>query len=128
MNYILTAIANLSRRAKMAGVHKCYGAEAGNIMSMFLIETSLIVLISLLVAAFLILNCADLIKEVLSSSLAGLFTWHTLWVPLLCICIVLLIGGCIPGYIYAKIPATQAFRRYTDGKKGWTEMSHLERI
>ena len=119
MNYILTAIANLSRRAKMAGVHKCCGAEAGNIMSMFLIETSLIVLISLLVAAFLILNCADLIKEVLSSSLAGLFTWHTLWVPLLCICIVLLIGGCIPGYIYAKIPATQAFRRYTDGKKGW---------
>ena len=119
MNYVLVAIATMGRRAKMVGVHKCNGAGSGNILNMFLIETGIIVLISILISAFLILNCQTLIEELLSTNLASFLSWNVMWVPALCILIVFLIGGILPGYIYAVIPATQAFRRYTDGKKGW---------
>ncbi|WP_455672864.1 FtsX-like permease family protein [Phocaeicola sp.] len=119
MNYVLVAIATMSRRAKMVGVHKCNGASSGKILGMFLIETGIIVLIALLLTAFIMLNSSSLIEDLLSTRLDSLFTWQTMWVPLLCIAIVFLVGGFLPGRIYAIIPATQAFRRYTDGKKGW---------
>ena len=41
MNYVLVAIATMSRRAKSIGVHKCSGASAINIFSMFLFETGI---------------------------------------------------------------------------------------
>lgn len=109
----------MSRRAKMVGVHKCNGAAYGNILGMFLIETGIIILISLLFTAFLMLNGKDIIEDLLSTSLSSVFSWQIMWVPLLCIAVVFLIGGMLPGHIYAVIPATQVFRRYTDGKRGW---------
>lgn len=50
MNYVLVAIATMSRRAKSIGVHKCSGASAINIFSMFLFETGIVVLMSVIVA------------------------------------------------------------------------------
>lgn len=41
MNYVLVAIATMSRRAKSIGVHKCSGASAINIFSMFLFRRGL---------------------------------------------------------------------------------------
>lgn len=54
MNYVLVAIATMSRRAKSIGVHKCSGASAINIFSMFLFETGIVVLMSVIVALFII--------------------------------------------------------------------------
>lgn len=119
MNYVLVAISTMSRRAKMVGVHKCNGAAYSNILGMFLIETGIIILISLLFTAFMMLNGRDIIEDLLSTSLSSVFSWQIMWVPLLCIAVVFLIGGLLPGHIYAVIPATQVFRRYTDGKRGW---------
>ena len=119
MNYMLIVIATLGRRAKSVGVHKCNGANNGNIFSMFMMETGIIVLVSSLVCAFISFNARDLIEDLLSVRLASLFTWGTLWVPLLVVVLLFLLAGVLPGRIFSHIPVTQVFRRYTDGKKGW---------
>ena len=49
LNYALLSVSSLSKRAKMIGVHKCNGAGKGTIFSMFIAETTLIVLMSLFV-------------------------------------------------------------------------------
>ena len=119
MNYVLIAIATMNRRAKSVGVHKCSGATTGNIFGMFLMETGFVVIASVLLALFIIFNAKDLIEDLLSVRLESLFTWKTLWVPLLTILILFVVAGVMPGRLFSKIPVTQVFRRYTDSKKGW---------
>ena len=119
MNYMLISIATLSRRAKSVGVHKCSGASSMNIFSMFLAETGILVILSVLLSFLLIFNTREMIEDLLSVRLSSLFTWGTLWVPLLTILILFVLAGGIPGRLFSRIPVTQVFRRYTDGKKGW---------
>lgn len=119
MNYMLISIATLSRRAKSVGVHKCSGASSTNIFSMFLAETGILVILSVLLSFLLIFNAREMIEDLLSVRLSSLFTWGTLWVPLLTIFVLFVLAGGIPGRLFSRIPVTQVFRRYTDGKKGW---------
>lgn len=119
MNYMLISIATLSRRAKSVGVHKCSGASSTNIFSMFLAETGILVILSVLLSFLLIVNAREMIEDLLSVRLSSLFTWGTLWVPLLTILVLFVLAGGIPGRLFSRIPVTQVFRRYTDGKKGW---------
>ena len=119
MNYMLISIATLSRRAKGVGVHKCSGASSGNIFGMFLAETGILVIFSVLLSLLLIVNAHEIIEDLLSVRLSSLFTWETLWVPLLTIVILFLLAGGIPGRLFSRIPVTQVFRRYSDGKTGW---------
>ena len=119
MNYILISIAALSRRAKAVGVHKCSGASAGNIFSMFLMETGIIVLLAAVLSVVLMLLFADLIEVQLGVALTSLFTGQTLWVPVLVVLLLVVVAGVLPGRMFSRIPVTQIFRRYTDGKKGW---------
>ena len=85
MNYMLIAIAAMSRRAKMVGVHKCSGASTGNVFGMFMMETGIIVLLSVVISLFIIINAQEVIEDLLSVTLPALFTWETLWVPALTI-------------------------------------------
>jgi predicted lysophospholipase L1 biosynthesis ABC-type transport system permease subunit len=55
MNYVLAAIASMSRRAKMVGVHKCSGAGEGHILGLFLWETGILVLVSTVACLLLML-------------------------------------------------------------------------
>ena len=119
LNYVLISISSLSRRAKAVGVHKCSGAEEGTIFGMFLLETGIIILISLLLMSFLILNLKDFVEDTTSTGLASLFALERIWVSLSVVGTLFLIGGVLPGYIFSKIPVTQVFKRYTEGKKGW---------
>ena len=119
MNYILISIATLSRRAKAVGVHKCNGAGEGQVFTMFLLETGVMVVGAALLSALLLVLFAPVVEEQLGTPLSSLFTWQTLWVPLLTMLLLFLVAGVLPGRMFAKIPVTQVFRRYTDGKKGW---------
>ena len=101
MNYMLISIATLSRRAKGVGVHKCSG------------------IFSVLLSLLLIVNAHEIIEDLLSVRLSSLFAWETLWGPLLTIVILFLLAGGIPGRLFSRIPVTQVFRRYSDGKTGW---------
>ena len=75
MNYMLISIATLSRRAKGVGVHKCSGASSRNIFGMFLAETGILVIFSVLFSLLLIVNAHEIIEDLLSVRLSSLFTW-----------------------------------------------------
>ena len=119
LNYVLRAVAAMSRRAKQVGVHKCSGADGWHILSMFLWETGLLVVVSILCGGALLWLLRGQVEELLGSRLADLFTWQTLYVPLGTVLLLFLVSGVVPGRIYARIPVTQVFRRYTDGKRSW---------
>ena len=119
LNYALLSISSLSRRAKAIGVHKCSGAETGTIFGMFLWETAIIISIALLLMGFLILNLQDFVEDTASTKLTSLFAMERIWVSLSVVGVLFLIGGVLPGYVFSKIPVTQVFKRYTEGKKGW---------
>ena len=119
LNYVLRAVAAMSRRAKLVGVHKCSGADGRHILSMFLWETGLLVAVSILCGAMLLYLLREQVEELLGSRLADLFTRQTLYVPAGTVLLLFLVAGVVPGRIYARIPVTQVFRRYTDGKRSW---------
>ena len=119
LNYVLRAVAAMSRRAKLVGVHKCSGADGWHILAMFLWETGLLVAASILCGGVLLWLLRGQVEELLGSRLTDLFTWQTLYVPLGTVLLLFLVAGVVPGRIYARIPVTQVFRRYTDGKRSW---------
>lgn len=83
MNNVLISISSLLQRAKSVGVHKCSGASTGHIYRMFLWESALLTLVSLLGVIVLLLYFKPEIEDLSGASLATLFTWRTLWVPAL---------------------------------------------
>lgn len=119
MNYVLAAVASFSRRAKAVGVHKCCGADSGRVLGLFMWETGLLVLASGVLCLLLMHLFRDPIESMLGVQLMDLFTWTNLWVPALTVLLLFLVAGVLPGRMFAHIPVTQVFRRYTDNKRGW---------
>ena len=119
LNYALLSVSSLSRRAKAVGVHKCSGASGGGVFGMFLLETAVIVLLAVVVMAGLMLGFRDFMEDTAATKLGNLFTWERIWVPVLTVLLLFVVGGVLPGQLFARIPVTQVFRRYTEGRKGW---------
>lgn len=119
MNYVLISVSSLSYRAKAIGVHKCNGATNANIFSMFLWETAMIIVLSLMGVALILINFEDKIEDVASATLGALFTWQSLWVPALVVVLLFIVAGLLPARLFCSIPVTQVFRRYTEGKRNW---------
>ena len=119
LNYALLSISSLSRRAKAVGVQKCSGASTAGIFGMFMLETGIVILLALVAMWLLLTGFRDFVEDTAATSLGNLFAWQRIWVPTLTVLLLFLIGGVIPGQLFARIPVTQVFRRYTEGKKGW---------
>lgn len=119
LNYVLISISSLSYRAKAVGVHKCSGASGGTVFSMFLLETGIILLMAILLMALLLVNFRDFVEDTLVLKLSVLFAPQRIWVPLAVVAVLFVVGGVLPGRLFARIPVSQVFRRYTEGKKGW---------
>lgn len=119
LNYVLISVSSLSYRAKAVGVHKCSGAGGGTVFGMFLLETGIIILCALLLMALLLLNFRDFVEDTSAARLPMLFAPERIWVPLTVVSVLFVVGGVLPGRLFARIPVSQVFRRYTEGKKGW---------
>ncbi|MCM1076109.1 MAG: ABC transporter permease [Bacteroides sp.] len=119
LNYVLITIASLSRRAKSIGVQKCSGAGSGTIMGMFFAETLIVLLCSIAVMALLLYTTQPLIEETLSLSPGMLLAPERLWIPVSLLAFFLIVGGLLPGRIFARIPVTQVFRRFTERNSAW---------
>lgn len=119
LNYVLISISSLTIRAKGIGVHKCNGASGSQIFAMFLWETAIIIGLSLVLVLILIFTFKGLIEEILEASIAGMFSWQALWVPVLVVLFLFIVAGILPGKMFSRIPVTQVFRRYTEGKQAW---------
>lgn len=119
LNYVLISISSLTYRAKAVGVHKCNGASGGKIFGMFLLETGIIIAAALLLMALVLLNFREFFEDTAAAKLSLLLALERIWVPLTVVGILFLVGGVLPGRLFARIPVSQVFRRYTEGKKGW---------
>lgn len=119
LNYVLISISSLTIRAKGIGVHKCNGASTGDVFGMFMYETGIIIGVSLVLVSILVFTFKELIEEILEASLAGLFVWKVMWVPVLVILFLFIVAGVLPGRMFSRIPVTQVFRHYTESKQGW---------
>lgn len=119
LNYVLISISSLTVRAKGIGVHKCNGASGMSIFGMFMWETAIIMGVALLLVFILIFSFREFIEDILESSIAGMFVWKALWVPALVVVFLFIIAGILPGRMFSRIPVTQVFRHYTEGKQSW---------
>jgi putative ABC transport system permease protein len=119
LNYVLVSISSLTSRAKGIGVHKCNGATTGDIFGLFMYETGIIIGLSLVLVAVLIFTFRGVIEDVLETSLQGLFVWKVMWAPASVVLFLFVVSGVLPGRMFSKIPVSQVFRRYTEGKQGW---------
>ena len=119
LNYVLVSVASLTQRAKAIGVHKCSGASGHSILSMFLIETAVVVMLALFFMGLLVYVFREKMEELASIPLGVLFAWQNLWAPLSVVTLLFLLGGCLPGTLFSRIPVTQVFQRYTSGRRGW---------
>lgn len=119
MNYVLASVASLGRRAKAVGVHKCCGADGTRVLGMFMWETGLLVSASVIGCLLLMYLFSNAIEDMLGVSLQELFSLQNLWVPGLTVLLLFFVAGILPGRMFACIPVTQVFRRYTDNKRSW---------
>ena len=119
MNYVLIVISTLINRTKEVAVHKGYGASDKNLFGMIMSETCLHMLISLLLAAFLIVLFRTKTEELLGATLGALFSTQTI-VILIGVCIVIFfITGLIPTYMFLRIPVAAAFRNFKESRRYW---------
>ena len=119
LNYVLISISSLTYRAKAVGVHKCNGASGGKIFGMFLLETGIIIVAALLLMALVLLNFREFFEDTAAAKLSLLLAPERIWVPLTVIGVLFIVGGVLPGRLFARIPVSQVFRRCTEGKNGW---------
>lgn len=119
MNNVLISVSSLAQRAKSVGIHKCNGASDGHIYRMFLYESALLILLSLLFVTVLLFTFKLEIEDLSGASLKALFTWQTLWVPILVSWVLFLVIGLFPGKLFAAIPVTQVFHRFTAHRFVW---------
>ncbi|GHV30020.1 hypothetical protein FACS1894177_01900 [Bacteroidia bacterium] len=95
LNYVLISISSLVKRAKGVGIHKCSGASSGSIFGMFLYETAILVLISLLLVAGSLFVFRTQIETLMDVPLAEIFSLSNLWVSGLVVLFLFLTGGII---------------------------------
>ena len=119
MNYVLISISSLPRRAKGVGVHKCSGATSGNVFGMFMWETAILIAVSLCLVVVLMINFRNPIEDHVDAHLMSLFTWSNLWLPLSVLALLFVLAGVLPGRLFASVPVSQVFRRYTEKKNSW---------
>ncbi|GHT62677.1 ABC transporter permease [Bacteroidia bacterium] len=122
LNYVLISISSLVKRAKGVGIHKCSGASSGSIFGMFLYETAILVLISLLLVAGSLFVFRTQIETLMDVPLAEIFSISNLWVSGLVVLFLFLMGGILPARIFSAIPVTQIFRAFTNNKRRWKQL------
>ena len=84
-----------------------------------LLETGIIIVAALLLMALIMLNFRDFVEDTVVVKLSTLLAPERIWVPLSVVLLLFIVGGVLPGRLFARIPVSQVFRRYTEGKKGW---------
>ncbi|MCE5224424.1 MAG: ABC transporter permease [Porphyromonadaceae bacterium] len=119
MNYILIVLSSLVTRSKVIAIHKCYGATGKNIRGMVLSETFLHLLVSLLLAIFMLFLFRGTVEEILDTSLGALLTFQSSLI-LAGVCLLVLgFTGLVPAHFFIRIPVASAFRKYKESRRNW---------
>ncbi len=121
LNYVLLALASMSRRAKAIGVHKCNGAGRGRIYSMFILETALVMLGGIAIMVGVYFLAKHYAYEAIYLPIVSHVSMSRLWVIAAVAVLIFLLSACIPAQIFSKIPVSQVFRRFSDGRRWWKQ-------
>lgn len=119
MNYVLISISSLAQRAKSVGVHKCNGASAKDIFSMFMYETAILIFCSIIIIVLVLMAFRSSIESITHASFGALFSFANLWTSAGVVSILFLLSGIIPGRIFSSVPVTQVFRKTTSNNLYW---------
>ena len=108
-NYILLARAGVSERAHELGTRKVFGASFGNIRKLILVESNLIVILSLIPAIFIIDLGMDFINTTLNKTMSSqVFLNPVLWCLLVLIIVLTgTVSGWLTGFRYSRIPVME---------------------
>ncbi len=121
-NYVLLARAGISDRIHEMGTRKVFGASLGKIRRLIMLESGLIVILSLIPATFVIDYGTNFINDTLNKTLTSqVFLRPALWVLLI---LVVLLTGILAGWLigmkYSRIPALKLL----SGKIGQSDRAH----
>jgi putative ABC transport system permease protein len=119
-NYILLTRAGISEKMHELGTRKVFGASFGEIRRLIIIESTLVVLISLLPAAFIIDFGIDFINTTLNKTLTGrIFFTPGLWLFLV---LLIILTGTVTGWLiglnYSRKPALMLITGNNSGRTG----------
>jgi len=119
-NFVLLSRAGVSERNRELGTRKVYGASQGRIRRMVILESFLIVLLSLIPAAFVIESGIPFINNTLGKTLSGqIFLTPRLWILLVMLILLTgLVSGWIIGTKYSRMPAYKMLSGKIPGQNG----------
>jgi putative ABC transport system permease protein len=106
-NYVLLARAGISERVHELGTRKVFGASHGKIRRLILLESNLIVILSLIPATFVIDYGMDFVNDTMNKTMTSQVFLSPLLLLLLITVLVLTgtLSGWLIGLTYSRIPA-----------------------
>lgn len=120
LNYLLIVIGQLGKRGKEMAVRKCYGTGNGRIFARIMGESVFFLVVSVGLAALLVLSLSDQCEMLLGYPASVLLSSPDVWLVEVCVCLgLLLITGVVPAWIYCKTPVSHVFRQNTHRRKVW---------
>ena len=119
LNYVLLTLSSLASRSRTIAMLRCSGASRGDIFRMLLSETFIMIVASILLAAFLLLCLSNHIYQLLGYHLNELFALERIWIPALVCIVSFLLAGLIPAVLYSRVNLEYAFKRGSDNRTWW---------
>jgi len=120
VNYMNLATARSQRRNKEVGIAKTFGASFLELSAKFYFETSIFVLLSLLISLFVFIVSLPLINSITGKVISRDFIYHSwFWLSWLSLWLVLtLLSGFYPAfYLSSFSPKTTLLKTYTTGSQ-----------
>ena len=119
LNYILIVISSLVKRSKEVGVRKCYGAEGKHIYGLLSKEALLHIILSLILASFIIFAGRGVIENLLGVPFQTLLVPQSVTAIVAVILSVLVISIVVPAELYQRIPVDAAMKNYKENSRRW---------
>lgn len=119
LNYVLFVISAMVKRSKEVGVRKCYGARTANIYGMMMKEAAVDIVVSLAIAALLILAFRTIIGDLVGVPVEALFVPQTIITLVAVVVVVFVVAAFVPAKLYSNIPIASAIRNYKENKRIW---------
>jgi len=125
-NYILLARASVSDRVHELGTRKVFGASFAKIRGMIILESNIIVILSLIPATFVIDYGMTFINETLNKTITGrVFLSPQLWFILIMVVVFTgTIAGWLIGFRYSRMPALKLISGKNPGTGGFSRWNY----
>ncbi len=119
LNYLIITLSTVLKRAREIAIHKCHGADGGDIRRQVLAEAALHIALSLAVAALLVAAFVDPVQEILRTPLAALFSWQSVAIVAGVCALLIAIATWIPSRLFANVPAASVMTSFRRSRKTW---------